>query len=64
MTSKEQTAVSEHKEIWLQPWCEGCEKEASGGWGDGRQWCEDDVWGTCEGCESKSVRYVLAEAKP
>ena len=56
--------MNEHKEIWLQPWCEGCDKDANTGWNGGRQWCEDDVWDTCEGCEQKSVRYVLAESKP
>ena len=56
--------MTDHKEIWLQPWCERCDKDASMSWGDGRQWCEDDVWDACEDCERKSVRYVLAEAKP
>ncbi len=28
--------------------------------GDGREWCQDDVWTRCE-CGHESVRYVLAE---
>jgi hypothetical protein len=51
----------EHKEIWLQPWCAGC-KQHSGC--EGRQWCQDDVWGKCDECGEKSVRYVLAPAVP
>ena len=47
-----------HKEIWLQPWCNECARSDKG-W-DGRQWCEDDVWTTCDDCERKSVRYILA----
>ena len=44
-----------HKQIWLAPICHED--------GDGRQWCQDDVWGDDCGCgmaEHQSVRYVLA----
>lgn len=47
-----------HKTIWLQPWCDRCEKSA---YGDGRQWCQDDVWSKCGECGKPSVKYVLAE---
>lgn len=47
--------MSDPKEIWLAPIChEG---------GDGRQWCQDDVWGDDCGCgiaEHQPARYVLA----
>jgi hypothetical protein len=36
--------------IYLGP---ACQKE-----GDGREWCEDDVWTQCE-CGCSSVRYTL-----
>ena len=47
--------MSETKQIWLAPICHED--------GDGRQWCQDDVWGDDCGCgiaEHQSVRYVLA----
>lgn len=46
--------MSEHKVIWLQPDCEGCNLE------EGRQWCQDDV-GPCEECGKPWIRYVLAK---
>ena len=43
--------------IWLQPWCKGCDKNC---WGsDGRQWCKHDVWGKCEECGRKPVKFTL-----
>lgn len=42
--------MSDPKIIYLGP---ACHKE-----GDGREWCEDDVWTQCE-CGCSSVRYVL-----
>lgn len=39
--------------IWLQPWCEECERS-----GEGRLWCKDKVWGKCEECGALPVRYV------
>lgn len=47
-----------HQTIWLQPWCEGCEKHCNSG--EGRLWCQDDVWGQCEECDRKSVKYIIA----
>lgn len=47
--------MSDPKQIWLAPICHED--------GDGRQWCQDDVWGDDCGCdiaEHQSVRYVLA----
>jgi hypothetical protein len=46
--------MTEHKTIWLQPWCDDCKNP------DGRQWCEDNVWGKCE-CGRPAVKYVLDE---
>jgi hypothetical protein len=54
--------MTEHTEIWLQPWCDGCAKHCSNG--EGRLWCQDDVWEKCEECGQKSVRYVLAPPEP
>jgi hypothetical protein len=51
--------VDPHQTIWLQPWCKGCQKNC---YSDGRQWCEDEVWGECEECGRKPVKYVLAGA--
>lgn len=45
-----------HKTIWLQPWCAECDKNS----GDGRQWCEDDIWEQCSECDERSVKYVIA----
>jgi hypothetical protein len=49
-----------HKTIWLQPWCDGCQKHA----GESRQWCEDDAWGQCEECPAMAIKYVLAPDQP
>lgn len=49
----------QHEVIWLQPWCDACEKNSFGGH-DGRLWCQDNVWDQCDGCERKAVKYVLA----
>jgi hypothetical protein len=57
MTDKHATV---HEVIWLQPWCDGCE---SANTSDGRLWCPHDVWGQCEECEQKPVRYELAPAE-
>jgi hypothetical protein len=53
--------TADHDVIWLQPWCAGCEMHAS--YGEGRQWCRDDVFEPCEECGQKSVKYVR-EPKP
>ena len=60
--------MDDPKEIWLQPWCDECERTGihdSVGPSEGRQWCQDDVWGKCDAidCDQKSVRYVLPRAK-
>ena len=46
--------MGEPEEVWLQPWCKGCEEHSY----EGRQWCSSDAWGTCDECDAKSVRYV------
>ena len=51
-----------HPVIWLQPWCEGCERHSA--YNEGRLWCQDDVWGKCDECDEKSVKYVLALDQP
>jgi len=43
--------------IWLQPWCSGCDHYART---DGRMWCQDDVWGRCDECGRKAIRYVMS----
>ena len=48
--------TADHDVIWLQPWCAGCEMHAS--YGEGRRWCQDDVFEPCEECGQKSVKYV------
>lgn len=47
----------EHERIWLQPWCSTCSMS------EDRNWCQDDVWGGCEGdgCPQRSVEYVRAD---
>lgn len=47
--------------IWLQPWCDGCEKHAYPG--EGRLWCTNDEWGECpaDECQQKPVKYVRAD---
>lgn len=44
----------EPERIYLQPRCaeDACE---------GRMWCRDDVWGTCEECGLPSAQYVRAD---
>jgi polyhydroxyalkanoate synthesis regulator phasin len=42
--------MSDPKHIYLGP---ACQKD-----GDGREWCEDDVWPECE-CGCSSVKYML-----
>lgn len=52
--------MSDPKEIWLQPWCDECERHAR--YPDaGRLWAPDDPWTKCDDCDRKPVRYVLAE---
>jgi hypothetical protein len=50
-----------HDVIWLQPWCAGCEQHCTPG--EGRMWCQDNVWGECEECGNKPVRYVIDSTK-
>lgn len=45
--------MSEHRAIWLEPGCVGKS-------GEDRHWCQDDAWGACEDCGTKSVKYVIA----
>lgn len=54
--------MSDHKVIWLQPWCAECAKHHYAD--EGRMWCQDDVWGRCEECGAKPVRYIRAEDQP
>lgn len=51
-----------HLTIWLQPWCDGCEKMSCAG--DGRMWCQDEVFGNCEECGRPPVKYALAGEQP
>lgn len=49
----------EHKTIWLQPWCRDCERNDFSD--HGRLWCQDEVWGECDDCGAKPIKYVLAQ---
>lgn len=51
-----------HKIIWLQPWCDGCERHANS-IDNGRTWCQDDVYGPCEECKAEPVKYIAASMK-
>ena len=52
--------MADHKEIWLQPWCDDCESKSDGNRPDlGRLWAVDDPWTKCDECERPAVRYVL-----
>lgn len=57
MSGEEQS----HETIWLQPWCNGCDKNSWGGH-DGRQWCQDNVWTNCDECKRKPVCYIRADS--
>src|SRR5437868_10340340 len=48
------SAADDHKEIWLEPKC-------SDVCGDGRSWCQDDVWEKCDECGSPAVKYIRAD---
>jgi len=48
-----------HETIWLQPWCNGCDRYNHGG--DGRQWCQDNVFEDCPECGRKPVKYAIQE---
>lgn len=45
-----------HKEIWLEPWCEDCDCGMDRGWSHQNNW-EDG----CSICDRPAVKYVLAE---
>lgn len=49
--------VNHPRVIWLQPWCDECDRESS----EGRMWCQDDVWGECDHCGKKPIRYVMSQ---
>lgn len=51
--------MTDHAKIWLQPWCEGCERHSYSG--DGRQWCQDDAWDKCDECGQLSAMYIRAD---
>lgn len=53
----------EHQIIWLQPWCDGCQKHADS-IDNGRTWCVDEAWGPCEDCGAMPVKYVMAADQP
>lgn len=58
-TPNTEPTFDEHEIIYLQPWCNGCEHHCSSG--EGRQWCQDDVFDDCEECGKKSVAFVRAK---
>jgi hypothetical protein len=48
---------TEHKEIWLQPWCDECDRTQFD-----RMWCQNNVWDKCDDCGREPVKFVLAES--
>jgi predicted nucleic acid-binding Zn ribbon protein len=52
----------DHPVIYLQPWCDECERCQERY--EGRMWCQDDAWGECPDCDRKAVKYVLAKVAP
>ena len=52
----------DHPVIWLQAWCDSCERHVY----EGRQWCQDNVWDKCdgEGCKQMPVKYIIAPDQP
>ena len=57
-TQPENATEQVHETIWLQPWCDGCDKGAYDA-ESSRQWCRDEVWGPCEECGRKPVSYTI-----
>ena len=51
-------AMSEHQTIWLQPWCDECQRR-----GVDRTWCQDAVYDPCD-CGAMPVKYVIAADQP
>ncbi len=47
-------AEADHERIWLAPKCHDADRE-------GRQWCQDNQWETCEECGLPPVEYVRAD---
>lgn len=54
--------MSQPPVIWLQPWCDDCERASA--YDVGRCWSEDDPWGKCTQCDKMPVKYVLAPDQP
>ena len=52
--------IEHHKIIWLQPWCDACDRYDN----YERLWCQDNVWDNCEACGRPAVKYVLASDQP
>lgn len=57
--TEEQQSEQQHQTIWLQPWCDGCDTYAN--YGEGRHWCQDDIFEDCGECGRKPVKYTLAK---
>jgi hypothetical protein len=45
--------MADYATIWLEP------KDHSGE--EGRTWCHEDVWGTCDECGALPTKYVRAD---
>jgi rubrerythrin len=54
--------MTDHRTIWLEPWCDECERSFRSK--DGRIWCEDNPWQQCPTCGAMPVKYVIAEDQP
>lgn len=50
-----------HAIIWLQPWCDGCERH-NHNLESGRCWCQDELE-PCAECGRVPVKYVIDQAR-
>lgn len=51
------TTRTEPATIWLAPWCAECERKCFDD--QGRTWCEDEVYGPCDDCGARPVKYAI-----
>lgn len=48
--------VVDHERIWLEPGCDGNSMA-----GEGRTWCQDNVYEACPECGARATEYVRAD---
>ena len=49
-------AMVDHERIWLEPGCDGNSFA-----GEGRTWCQDNVYDPCPDCGAEATEYVRAD---